>query len=87
MNYDPGHGTVKQHQRLKKGRNREKGHIIWSFNIRSTLDSVISDGGHRLRANGFKLRPLPVAYSNAIPSPPLSHYFIHTTSSLRILDF
>ena len=73
---------MKQHQRLKKGRNREKGDIIWSFNIRSTLDSVISDGGHRLRANGFKLRPLPVAYSNAIPSPPfhitsftlLAHY-------------
>ena len=39
-----------------------------SLNIKSTPNSVMRDGRHRLRANGFEFRPLNAAYSDAATS-------------------
>ena len=58
----------------QKWRNKEKRDIMRSLNIKITLNSVTSDWGHPSRAKGFKLRPLPVTYSNVIWSSP-SHKF------------
>ena len=54
----------------QKGRIKEKGEILGSVNIESTLNAAIHDGTQRLCANGFKFIFPPILYSNAILSSP-----------------
>ena len=61
-------GNEKTKAENQKGRNKERGRTIGSLNIKSTLNSETSDGGHRMCTNSFEFRSIPASESNVITS-------------------